>query len=81
MLLHEGTNTSTGDAQYRNLPGRYPAERQRRGFVTASHHRFELLGIESEYDLMNSGLPIRREMNKAWTGEDVKGSPRCCPTS
>jgi argininosuccinate synthase len=36
-------------------------------------YRFELQGIESPYDLMNSSFGQYGEMNKAWSGEDVKG--------
>jgi len=36
-------------------------------------YRFELQGIESEYDLMNSAFGDYGEMNKGWSGDDVKG--------
>lgn len=36
-------------------------------------YRFELQGIESEYDLMNSAFGHYGEMNKGWSGDDVKG--------
>lgn len=36
-------------------------------------YRFELLGIESKYDLMNSNFGQYGEANKAWTADDVKG--------
>jgi argininosuccinate synthase len=36
-------------------------------------YRFELQGIESPYDLMNSSFGQYGEMNKAWSGDDVKG--------
>lgn len=36
-------------------------------------HRFVILGIESDYDLMCSQFGSYGEMNNAWTGEDVKG--------
>lgn len=35
--------------------------------------RFELQGIESEYDLMKSKFGQYGEMNQGWSGEDVKG--------
>lgn len=41
--------------------------------VRLSPRRFELIGIESPYDLMNSSFGSYGEMNNAWTGEDVKG--------
>lgn len=34
---------------------------------------FEFIGIQLGYDLMNSGFGQYGEMNKAWSGEDVKG--------
>jgi len=36
-------------------------------------YRFELVGIESEHDLMNSGFGDYGEVNKGWSGDDVKG--------
>lgn len=36
-------------------------------------YRFEVVGIESEHDLMNSGFGDYGEINKAWSGDDVKG--------
>ncbi len=36
-------------------------------------YTFQLQGIESDYDLMNSKFGEYGEMNKAWSGEDVKG--------
>lgn len=42
-------------------------------FVTLYPYRFELNGIESSHDLMTSKFGSYGEMNKTWTGEDVKG--------
>ncbi len=42
-------------------------------FIKLAPYRFELLGIESPHDLMQSRFGSYGEMNKAWTGEDVKG--------
>jgi argininosuccinate synthase len=42
-------------------------------FVTLHPYRFEINGIESEYDLMSSKFGSYGEMNNTWTGEDVKG--------
>lgn len=36
-------------------------------------YRFQILGIESPYDLMSSKFGKYGEMNVGWTGEDVKG--------
>ena len=76
MLLHEGQylepsmrniETFLEDTQH-NVSGQV--------FARLHPYRFELLGIESEYDLMNSGFGQYGEMNKAWSGEDVKGFTR-----
>lgn len=42
-------------------------------FVKLLPYRFELLGIESDFDLMNPQFGSYGEMNKGWSGEDVKG--------
>lgn len=42
-------------------------------FVKLQPYRFELLGIESQHDLMNAKFGSYGEMNNAWTGDDVKG--------
>ena len=45
------------------------------GTVTLTLHPyyFQINGIESEHDLMHPGFGVYGEMNKTWTGEDVKG--------
>jgi argininosuccinate synthase len=42
-------------------------------FVTLLPYRFELIGIESAHDLMSAKFGSYGEMNKSWTGDDVKG--------
>ncbi len=42
-------------------------------FVKLKPYHFELQGIESEHDLMNSGFGEYGETVKAWTADDVKG--------
>lgn len=73
MLLHEGQfldpvlrniETFLTDTQ-KNVSGK--------AFVRLMPYRFEVEGIESIYDLMNSGFGTYGEMNNAWTGDDVKG--------
>lgn len=44
--------------------------------VLLQPYRFTLLGIESEHDLMSSKFGSYGEMNKGYTGEDVKGFTR-----
>ena len=73
MLLHEGQyldpvmrniETFLEDTQH-NVTGK--------AIVKLLPYRFELQGIESKYDLMNSAFGSYGEMNKAWSGEDVRG--------
>ncbi len=42
-------------------------------FVQLQPYRFQIIGIESPYDLMNSKFGKYGEMNNGWTGEDVRG--------
>jgi argininosuccinate synthase len=71
--LHEGQYF---DPVMRNIEAFLTSTQQ---FVTGSvfvkllPYRFELTGIESAHDLMSAKFGSYGEMNKAWTGEDVKG--------
>lgn len=42
-------------------------------YVTLFPYRFQVNGIHSPYDLMNSKFGKYGEMNSGWTGEDVRG--------
>jgi len=42
-------------------------------YVQLLPYRFQLIGIESPYDLMSSRFGKYGEMNNGWTGEDVRG--------
>jgi argininosuccinate synthase len=42
-------------------------------FVQLMPYRFQIIGIESKYDLMNSKFGKYGEMNAGFTGEDVRG--------
>ncbi len=42
-------------------------------FVLLQPYRFQVIGIESKYDLMNSKFGKYGEMNNGWSGEDVRG--------
>ncbi|MDE1192158.1 MAG: argininosuccinate synthase [Arachidicoccus sp.] len=42
-------------------------------FVQLFPYRFQVLGIESKYDLMSAKFGKYGEMNNGWTGEDVRG--------
>jgi argininosuccinate synthase len=41
--------------------------------VQLTPYRFQLLGIQSDFDLMSSAFGSYGEMNNAWSGEDVRG--------
>ncbi len=41
--------------------------------VLLKPYQFQLLGIQSPFDLMNSKFGEYGEMNKSWTGKDVRG--------
>lgn len=73
MMLHEGQYL---DPVMRNIE-RFLSDTQQNvsGTVTVQLHpyRFEIEGITSPNDLMNAKFGDYGEMNKAWTGEDVKG--------
>ena len=42
-------------------------------FVQLKPYHFQIIGIESQYDLMNSTFGKYGEINNGWTGEDVRG--------
>ncbi len=44
-----------------------------RVFVQLNPYRFQIIGIESDHDLMSAKFGSYGEMNNSWTGEDVKG--------
>ncbi|MEO0040685.1 MAG: hypothetical protein RL329_133 [Bacteroidota bacterium] len=73
MLLHEAQFL---DPVMRNIETFLTDTQQN---VTGTVHvkllpyRFELQGIDSQYDLMNAKFGSYGEMNNAWSGEDVKG--------
>jgi argininosuccinate synthase len=45
-------------------------------FVTLMPYRFQVTGIRSDFDLMNSAFGKYGEMNSGWSGEDVRGFSR-----
>ncbi|TCL00872.1 argininosuccinate synthase [Roseivirga ehrenbergii] len=44
-----------------------------KAFFKLLPYRYQLIGIESEHDLMSAKFGNYGEMNNAWTGDDVKG--------
>jgi argininosuccinate synthase len=71
--LHEGQML---DPTMRNIE-KFLADTQEtvtgKVFVTLQPYRFTVTGIESAHDLMSSKFGSYGEMNKGWSGEDVKG--------
>ncbi len=76
MMLHEG---QFFDPLMRNIET-FLADSQQyvsgQVWVRLEPLRFELEGIESAYDLMQSAFGQYGEKNHAWSGEDVKGFTR-----
>jgi len=71
--LHEGMYL---DPVMRNMEAfLMDSQKQVSGTVSIRLHafRFELLGIDSPHDLMSDKFGTYGEVNRAWTGEDVKG--------
>lgn len=73
MLLHEGQYL---DPVMRNIET-FLADTQDvvsgSVYVQLHPYRFELQGIKSPFDLMSSAFGHYGEMNKGWSGDDVKG--------
>lgn len=73
MLLHEAQYL---DPVMRNIEAFLTdSQKQVTGkvFLTLAPYWFMVDGIESNNDLMNSSFGAYGEMNKAWSGQDVKG--------
>jgi argininosuccinate synthase len=73
MLLHEGQFL---DPVMRNIETFLEATQQNvtgKVFVKLLPYRFELIGIESPYDLMQADFGTYGEMQKGWSGKDAKG--------
>jgi argininosuccinate synthase len=73
MMLHEGQFI---DPVMRNIESFLASTQENvsgKVFVKLLPYRFELQGIESKYDLMNSSFGQYGEMNSGWSDDDVKG--------
>lgn len=73
MMLHEGQYL---DEVMRNIEGFLEDTQEQitgKVFLKLYPFRFELEGIESSYDKMQSQKGQYGEMNEGWTGKDVKG--------
>jgi argininosuccinate synthase len=81
MFLHEAQYL---DPVMRNIEGFLEDSQENvTGKVTVKlkPYHFELIGIESEHDLMNSKFGEYGEKSTAWTGEDIKGFTNVLATS
>ena len=45
-------------------------------FINLRPYTFEVIGVESEHDLMKASGATYGEMHEGWSGEDVKGFTR-----
>ncbi len=73
MFLHEGKYL---EPVMRNIEGFLTDSQDTVNgevFIRLHPYRFELLGIQSKNDLMNSDFGQYGETNLAWSGEDAKG--------
>lgn len=71
--LHEGQIL---DPVMRNIEAFFESSQENVSgtvFVQLMPYRFQITGIESKYDLMNSKFGKYGEMNSGWSGEDVRG--------
>ncbi|HNU87107.1 MAG TPA: argininosuccinate synthase [Ferruginibacter sp.] len=71
--LHEGQIL---DPVMRDIEAMFESTQQNvtgKVFVQLMPYRFQVTGIESEYDLMSSKFGKYGEMNNGWSGEDVRG--------
>lgn len=73
MLLHEGQYL---EPVMRNIEQFLTDTQEKvtgKVFIQLHPYRFELKGIESPHDLMNTNFGAYGEMNRAWTADDAKG--------
>jgi argininosuccinate synthase len=71
--LHEGQIL---DPVMRNIEAFFESSQQNvtgNVFIQLMPYRFQVTGIESKYDLMNSRFGKYGEINSGWSGEDVRG--------
>jgi argininosuccinate synthase len=71
--LHEGQFLDPVMRDMEAFMGGMQAHVSGKVFVQLYPHRFVLNGIESAYDLMSSKFGSYGEMNRSWSGDDVKG--------
>lgn len=76
IMLHEGHYL---DPVMRNIEG-FLEDTQKfvsgKVFITLRPYTFEVIGVESEHDLMKASGATYGEMHEGWSGEDIKGFTR-----
>jgi len=72
-LLHEGQFFEPAMRDFEAMLTSSQVRVSGKVFIQLHPYRFVLEGIESKYDLMKSKFGTYGEMNKLWTGDDVKG--------
>lgn len=73
MLMHEGQFLDPVMRDIESFLAHTQQKVEGKVIVKLESKRFELQGIESKYDLMQSKAGQYGEMNAGWSGEDVKG--------
>ncbi|TLX77595.1 argininosuccinate synthase [Labilibacter sediminis] len=73
MLLHEAQYTEPVMRDIEKFLDNSQENVNGKVIIKLHPYRFELVGIESDNDLMNSGFGDYGEVNKGWSGDDVKG--------
>ncbi|HAI74928.1 MAG TPA: argininosuccinate synthase, partial [Microscillaceae bacterium] len=73
MFLHEAQYFEPVMRQIETFLEQTQAHVSGKAWVKLMPYHFEIQGIESASDLMNSSFGSYGEMNNAWTGEDAKG--------
>lgn len=73
MLMHEGQFLDPVMRDIESFLAHAQQKVEGKVIVKLTPKRFELQGIDSKYDLMQSKAGQYGEMNAGWSGEDVKG--------
>ncbi len=73
MLMHEGQYLDPVMRNIETFLDNTQSHVSGKVFIKLQPKRFELVGIESDFDLMQSSFGTYGEENSAWTGEDVQG--------
>lgn len=72
-LLHEGQFLDPVMRNFENFLENTQSNVTGKVIVQLAPYQFHIIGIESPYDLMSSKFGAYGEMNKAWSGDDVRG--------